>query len=216
MSFETTFKKNAFSSSHFYIDEQKISIDGKEIPLQNISGFAYYVDQSERMHIKTGKTFLVYIYESGVKKPHKILGMYAFDGGSGNNHFSDIFRSLWRYIGDNQLKELHQKLVNGEEVFLNEYLLVTRKGAHTSIPGLFSMKKLKHFTNWEDIQTVLPGEKTTHAGDMIDYFMVIDTANNKTVGKYHIGWNNVRLFDMYVNWLQENQDHFLELSTINH
>jgi hypothetical protein len=102
-------------------------------------------------------------------------------------------------------------LVNGEEVFLNEYLLVTQKGAHTSIPGLFSMKKFKHFTHWKDIQTILPGETTTHAGDSIDYFKVIDTAANKLVGKYHIGWNNIRLFDMYINWLSENQDRFLEL-----
>lgn len=212
MSFEITFKKNAFSFTHFYIDEQKIAIDNHEIPLQNISGFAYYVDQSERFHLKMAKTFLVYIYEHGVKKPHKILGLYAFDGGSGNDYFSEIFSALWKYIGDNQLKELHQKLVNGEEVFLNEYLLLTQKGAHTSIPGLFSMKKLKHFTKWEDIQTVLPGEKTMHSGDFIDDFKVIDNSRNKTVGKYLIGWNNVRLFDMYVYWLSENPDRFLELS----
>lgn len=211
MPFETTFKKNPFSSVNFYIDELVVRIDGTEIPIQNISGFSYYVEQSRRMTMNTGKLFVVFIYEKNKPKPHKLVGMYAFDGGSGNENFSDVFRYLWVYIGDKQLEELHAKLLKGEEVLLNEYLLLTQKGVYTSLPGLFRMRKFKNFTYWNELQTLLPSE-VVYTATGIDYFKVINHTTNKTVGKYHIGWNNMRLFDSYVNWLNENPD---ELERLN-
>jgi len=209
MPFETIVKKNAFSSTRFYIDKNKIEFDDHSILVKNIAGISYYSVQEKRGIINTGKLFLLLVFERDNEKPYKLLCMYAFGGGSGNEVFDGIFQHVNEYILQPLLLDLHKRLMNKEEVILNKYLTVNRQGAFTRKPGLFKMGG-PVFNKWEELEMLWPTEDqvSVHIEDLI----IRNISSRQKVGVYHIGWKNSRLFYEYFQWLKANPERMGELN----
>lgn len=203
MPFEIEVKKNAILSTQFYIDDKCIRFNGHNLLISYVSSFGYFTLQQNHGLIKTGKVFILFIYLKDQKKPVKLMGMYAFGGGSGNNTFELINEAVWKYVGNHLMKRLHASLLQGEEIVLDTGLRATAKYAYTAKPGLFKMGA-EVPTAWKDIETTR----------LMEDLIVRNKSTRKKVGVHHMGRKNVILFERYCQWLQQNPGELYSLEQV--
>lgn len=203
MPFEIEVKKNALLSTQFYIDDKCIRFNNHNLLISHISGYGYFTLQQNHGLINTGKAFILMLYLMDQKKPVKLMGMYAFGGGSGNNTFELINENLWKYVGSNLMKLLHTSLMKGEEIRIDTGLRVTAKCAYTAKPGLFRMGP-EIPTEWKDIET----------NRLMEDIIVRNKSTRKKVGVHHMGRKNVLLFESYCKWLQQNPGEMYSLQQV--
>src|SRR5215216_6754372 len=103
MAFEIEVRKNLFSTGIFYIDENVLRYDNKEIPIRSIAGLGYMSTQTSINGIKANKQFQVKIWQHGESNPFSFSFMGAMAGGAANDKYYSITDQLWIYFGDNML-----------------------------------------------------------------------------------------------------------------
>jgi hypothetical protein len=202
MGFEAEIKKNLLNFTRFYVDENEVCFDGKTIPTKNIAGFGCFSIQQTSGIIRSGRILALFIYELGKTKPYKLVGTYPVDGREAEKNFALAMEALWKYVGDHLRETLHASLLAGKELILEKGLKVNAAGAFTAKPGLFKMGAL-NFTPWNDLTTYIHSDDDLFLPGQED-LVVKRISTQKTVSIFHLGRNNICLFNHYIQWLQQH------------
>ena len=195
MAFEIEVKTSAFSSATFYIDENLIKFDNKEVTIKNITGFGYMSTQNSVNGINTTKTFEIRIWQEAEKLPTILRFMGAFGGSTATEKYLTLTDQLWTYFGDKMLKKLHQELKEGTTIEFASNLKLVSKGIVIRRKPLFGTA-YEVIAPWNEI-ALKPFR------GLLD---IKCTTNKKAKTTEFLKDKNVWLLYYYIDWLANNPD----------
>lgn len=203
MAFEIEVKKHAFASAVFYIDENVIRFDNKEIRIKDITGFGYMSTQTKVNGINASKTFEIKIWTANESAPFKMLFSGAFGGGSANEKYHSISDQLWNYFGDQMLNNLHDDLLAGKTIEFTSNVKLISKGIVIRRKPLFGAA-YEALAEWGNIKAEPFQGMVTFKG----------LNNKKAKTTERLIDKNVWLLYYYVQWLNKNSEAVNRLMTI--